>query len=146
MLTMAHDAKLAGVSKAPLGRAIKIGKISANKNAIAGWDVDPADLSRVHPVSASAVSGNSSMKRNEIVAKASTETAILVARLDAEIDWLKVQAEKVKEMHKQLALMKDRSEKWQEQVQTAQRLHKARFKPSDAFHSTISDQTCLTGT
>jgi hypothetical protein len=122
MLTMGQATKQAGVSKAALSRAIKSGKIPANKNAIDGWDVDPADLFRVNPVSLGTVSGNSSIKRNPTPANAPTETAILMARLNVEIDWLKAQMERVKTMRKQLAHMKVRSEKWQDQAQSAQRL------------------------
>ena len=102
MLTIRQAAKQAGVSKAALSRAIKSGKISANKNAIDGWDVDPADLFRANPVSAG--------------------TAILMARIDVEIDWLGAQMEQVKKMRKQLDNMKVQSEKWQDQAQSAQRL------------------------
>jgi len=122
MLMMGQAAKQAGVSKAAFSRAIKSGKISANKNAIGGWDVDPADLYRVNLVSAGTVSGNSSMNRNAPPANAPTETAILVARLDVEIDWLKAQKEQVKKMRKQLAHMKVQSEKWHDEAQSAQQL------------------------
>lgn len=121
MLTMGQAAKLTGVSKAALSRAFRIGKISANSNAIDSRDVDPTDVFRVDPVSARTVSGNSSMKRNANPANASTETTILMARLDVEIDWLKAQMEQVKKMRKQLAHMKDRSEKWQNEARSAQR-------------------------
>ena len=102
MLTIRQAAKQAGVSKAALSRAIKSGKISANKNAIDGWDVDPADLFRANPVSAG--------------------TAILMARIDVEIDWLGAQMVQVKKMRKQLAHMKVKSEKWQDESQSAQGL------------------------
>ncbi|NNJ75917.1 MAG: hypothetical protein HKP56_12235 [Anderseniella sp.] len=122
MLTMGQAAKLVSVGKAALGRAIKSGKISAKKNAIGGWEIDPADLFRVNPASAETVSDNNSIKRNEAPANAPTETAILMARLDVEIDWLKAQMEQVKKMRKQLVHMKLQSEKWQDEAQTEQRL------------------------
>jgi len=83
MLTMAHAARLAGVSKAALSREIKSDKVFANTP---------------------------------------TETAIVMARLNVEIDWLKSQMEQVKKMRKQLVHMKVQSEKWQDEAQSAQRL------------------------
>ena len=105
MLTMGQAAKQAGVSKATLTRAFRSRRISANKNAKGGWD--------------------SAMKRNAPPASTKVESprrAVLMARLDAEIDWLKAQMEQVKMMRKQLDNMKVQSEKWQDQAQSAQRL------------------------
>jgi len=56
------------------------------------------------------------------VHNAPTETAILMARLDVEIDWLKAQKKQVKKMRKKLVHMKVQSEKWQDEAQSAQRL------------------------
>jgi hypothetical protein len=105
MLTMGQAAKQAGVSKATLTRAFRRRRISANQNAKGGWD--------------------SAMQRNAppaITKVESPQRAVLMARLDAEIDWLKAQVEQVKMMRKQLDNMKVQSEKWQDQEQSAQRL------------------------
>ena len=105
MLTMEQAAKQAGVSKATLTRAFRSRRISANKNAKGVWD--------------------SAMKRNAPPASTKVESpqrAVLMARLDAEIDWLKAQMEQVKKMRKQLAHMKVQSEKWQDESQSAQGL------------------------
>ena len=105
MLTMGQAAKQAGVSKATLTRAFRSRRISANKNAKGGWD--------------------SAMKRTAPPASTKVESpqrAVLMARLDAEIDWLKAQMEQVKMMRKQLDNMKVQSEKWQDESQSAQGL------------------------
>jgi hypothetical protein len=104
MLTIGRAEKQAGVSKATLTRAFRSRRISANKNAD-GWD--------------------SAMKRNAppAITKVETpETAVLMTRMDVEIDWLKAQMEKVKMMRKQLADMKVQSDKWHDQEHSAQRL------------------------
>ena len=105
MVTIGRAGKQAGVSKATLTRAFRSRRISGNKNAKGGWD--------------------SAMKRNTSPANTKVETpkmAVLMARLDAEIDWLKAQVEQVKMMRKQLDNMKVQSEKWQDQHHSAQRL------------------------
>lgn len=119
MLPMGQAAKHVGVSKAALSRAFRIGQIHAIRNASDGWNVDPPDLFRVNPDSAGTVSGNSFTKRNATLANVSAETSNLMARIDVEIDWLKAQMEQVKMMRQQLADMKVRSEKWQDEVQPA---------------------------
>jgi hypothetical protein len=105
MLTMGQAAKQAGVGKATLTRAFRRRRISANQNAKGGCDI--------------------AIKRNvpAAITKVDTlETALFMARLDAEIDWLKAQVEQVKMMRKQLDNMKVQSEKWQDQAQSTQRL------------------------
>ena len=94
-----------GQSKATLTRAFRSRRISANRNAKGGCD--------------------SAMKRTAPPASTKVESpqrAVLMVRLDAEIDWLKAQMEQVKMMRKQLDNMKVQSEKWQDQAQSAQRL------------------------
>ena len=48
-LTLAAAAAAAGVNKTTLLRAIKAGKISGNKDEHGQWDVEPAELHRIHP-------------------------------------------------------------------------------------------------
>lgn len=105
MLTMGLTAKHGGISKATLTRAFRGGRISANKNAKGGCD---SAMMRTAPLASTKVE--------------SPQRAVLMARLDAEIDWLKAQTEHVKLMRKQLDKMKVHSEKWQDQAQSAQRL------------------------
>jgi len=122
MMTMGQAAKQAGVSKTTLSRAIKSGKISANKNDNGGWDIDPSELFRVYPVTAATGSGNSAVKRNATPSPApdeTPETAVSMARLEAEVGGLKAQMELMRE---QLDDMKVERGKWQDQAQSAQRL------------------------
>jgi predicted DNA-binding protein (UPF0251 family) len=122
MMTMGQAAKQAGVSKATLSRAIKSGKISANKNDKGGWDIDPAELFRVYPATPATGAGNGAMKRNATPANSpdeTPETVASMARLEAEVHGLKAQMELMRE---QLDDMKIQREKWQDQAQSAQRL------------------------
>ena len=47
--TLGEAAKAVGKSKATLSKAIKIGKISAAKNADGSFSIEPSELHRVYP-------------------------------------------------------------------------------------------------
>jgi hypothetical protein len=49
VISLTDAAKQAGISKPGLMKAIKKGKLSAEKNAHGQWVVDPAELLRVYP-------------------------------------------------------------------------------------------------
>ena len=49
VISLTEAAKQAGISKPGLMKAIKKGKLSAEKNAHGQWVVDPAELLRVYP-------------------------------------------------------------------------------------------------
>mgnify|MGYP000502706254 CR=1 FL=1 len=115
MMTMGQAAKQAGVSKATLSRAIKSGKISANKNDKGGWDIDPAELFRVYPATPVTGAGNGAMKQNATPVPATDETAAF----HAQVDGLKAQLELMRD---QIDDLKSQRDKWQDQAQTAQRL------------------------
>lgn len=118
MLTMGEAAKLAGISKATLSRAIKNGRISAARNDKGGFDIDPAELFRVYPRNAATVAANGSVKQDAtLISSPSTSDETPVLR--AEIEGLKAQ----------LAMMRDHSDEikkqrdgWQAQAESAQRL------------------------
>jgi len=52
MLTLGQAAKETGLSKTAISRAIKSGRISAIKNEQGEYQIDPAELFRVYPVTA----------------------------------------------------------------------------------------------
>ena len=126
MLTMGEAAKRAGVAKATISRAIKAGKISAARNErTGGWDIDPAELFRVFPATGETGvtgGGNSAVKQSATPANATAatpETAVSMARLEAEVQGLKAQMELMRET---LDDLKGQRDKWQDQAQSAQRL------------------------
>jgi len=49
-LSLGQAAKLAGVGKTTLSRAIKAGKISANRRDDGSYEIDPAELGRVYEI------------------------------------------------------------------------------------------------
>ena len=115
MLAMRQE----GTGKAALGCETRGGETSANVKAGGGRDIDTVNFSQGSPGSTGTVSGNSSMKRSPRDASVLTDTAILVARIDVEIDWLKAQKNQLKKMRKQLAQMKVQNEKWEAEAQSA---------------------------
>jgi len=50
--TLGEATKATGISKTSLQRAVKSGKVSATKNALGVWEIDPAELHRVYPPAA----------------------------------------------------------------------------------------------
>jgi hypothetical protein len=50
MLTLGQAAKETGLSKPALSIAIKKGRISAKKNDLGHFEIDPAELFRVYPI------------------------------------------------------------------------------------------------
>jgi len=50
MLTLGQAARLAGVGKTTLTRAIKAGRLSATRREDGGYKIDPSELSRVYNV------------------------------------------------------------------------------------------------
>jgi uncharacterized protein YlxW (UPF0749 family) len=50
--TLGEATKATGISKTSLHRAIKAGRISATKNDVGAWEIDPAELHRVFPPAA----------------------------------------------------------------------------------------------
>ncbi len=56
MLTLGQAARLAGVGKTTLTRAIKVGRLSATRREDGGYSIDPSELSRVYNVTPETVS------------------------------------------------------------------------------------------
>jgi predicted site-specific integrase-resolvase len=50
MLTLGQAARIAGVGKTTLARAIKAGRLSATRREDGGYAIDPSELSRVYDV------------------------------------------------------------------------------------------------
>jgi DNA-binding transcriptional regulator GbsR (MarR family) len=53
MLTLGQAAKETGVSKTAISRAVKSGRLSATRNELGEYQIDPAELFRVYPATGS---------------------------------------------------------------------------------------------
>lgn len=83
-LTLGEAAKQAGISKTTLHRAIRNGKISAEKIEVSGeYRVDPAELARVYPRAQVEHPGTGSVER-----PVTGGETLRVKRLEEMIGWL----------------------------------------------------------
>jgi excisionase family DNA binding protein len=127
-LTLGEAAKQAGFSKATLSRAVKDGKLSAQKSIeTQSYKIDPAELfrwaeamqvvrNRAEPESEkqSATPSENSAKTSETV----FETRVQEVRERAEMEAAKRLAEeRVADLKQQLEEMKRQRDKWQEQAE-----------------------------
>ena len=110
MLSLSEAATAAGIAKSTIWRAIKAGRISANRTHLGTYEVDPAELFRVFP----ATSNNSEMKQAAMAADAGA-----MAALDAQITALKEVSSLLKE---QLEDVRKDRDAWRTQAESNQRL------------------------
>jgi hypothetical protein len=99
-----------GVSKSTIHRAIKSGKISAQKHPDGSYTIDPSELHRVFPMAAS-VSGNGSAEpsvERYATPDETVELAIRNASLEAEIKGLQELLSTYKEQVGDLRSERDR--------------------------------------
>ena len=117
-LSAAQAAKLAGVNKTTIVRAISAGRLSASKNDKGGYDIDPAELCRVFPPASEATGSAPDAMHQHATGSATDETMdlkIAVARLQAERD---AQQALIDELRDRMAEASRQRDKWQEQAQT----------------------------
>lgn len=65
MYSLKEAAERTGRGKPAILKAIQKGRISAKKNELGEWQIDPAELHRVYPMISGTVSGNGSGEREE---------------------------------------------------------------------------------
>lgn len=119
MLSLSKAAKVVGVSKATIHRAIKSGRISAARQDDGSYLIDPAEIRRVYPQdlgssnSATPETGFNGTRRNR------PETASAIAVMAAELAGARQLIETLR--HQVDDLRNDR-DAWRQQAETAQRL------------------------
>ena len=110
-ITLTEAAKQVGITKSGLMKAIKKGKLSAEKDVHGEWTVDPAELFRVYPKS----SDSTKDKNGQVV----DGTIIEIKGLKREID---LQREQINSLREQLTKSDtdkaDLSKKMDEQLAT----------------------------
>jgi excisionase family DNA binding protein len=83
--TLGTAARATGVSKSTIYRAIKSGRMSANRSDTGDYAIDPAELHRVFPpLNSDTDSSSAGAKRGSTVSEGG-ELALKAARLEAEI-------------------------------------------------------------
>ena len=80
MYTLGQAAKVTGISKAWLSKAIHKGRISANKDEFGRYQSDPSELHRVFPL-VNSESGNSEQEETQETANKNTDLSLTVEHL-----------------------------------------------------------------
>ena len=135
-LSMGRAAKVAGVSKSTLSRAIKSGKLSASRSEGGGWLIDPAELARVYEGCNPATLGNG-VAEGSVAHRATPEAeplqpglregeAVLreqVAALQTQLDLMRERLDETREQMRERAdELRDERDEWREQAKAAQRM------------------------
>jgi excisionase family DNA binding protein len=107
-------AEAVGKSVPTITRAIKSGKLSAEKLDGGGYEIDAAELHRVWP----AVTGKDDDTPAKLGRETPNETAVLQVKLEAKDELLT-------RVERELADMKEQRDKWQSQCEAQQRLLEA---------------------
>jgi excisionase family DNA binding protein len=116
-LSLREAAQRTGTSKSTILRAIQRGRMSAKKNDIGGYDIDPAELFRVFP--ADRKTGSAQQSGNDATGQAATgiETANATGEtvaLQAQLAALEAQITALKELSSEYKSQRDA---WQQQAE-----------------------------
>jgi hypothetical protein len=98
MLTLGQAARLTGLGKTTLTRAIKAGRLSASRRDDGSYEIDPAELSRVYSIRTEIPEtvAQSSPAVHHVTPLGDPDVTARLAALEAEIAGLKELLEEVK--------------------------------------------------
>lgn len=131
MFSLSQAAKRVGVSKATIHRAIKSGKLSANRQDDGSYKIDPSELSRVYQMTAGDMSEGTPETASEPVSRGSGETirnpsrnapeplSAAAAVLQAELGGAR---QLIALLEAQVEDLRGDRDGWRQQAETAQRL------------------------
>ena len=101
MYSLKQAAEAAGRGKPAILKAIKSGRVSAKKNDLGQWQIDPAELHRVYPPVAGNTSGTGSGERQE-TPKEPLEIKLLEIKVEALEQQLNRERETVNDLRRRL--------------------------------------------
>jgi hypothetical protein len=110
MLTLGQAARLTGLGKTTLARAIKTGRLSAGRKPDGGYEIDPAELSRVYPFPAPGDPETVTAPVPAVHHATPDATDVMVAELRAVIADLRTDRDHWREVASRLALPKPEPE------------------------------------
>jgi excisionase family DNA binding protein len=125
MVTLGEAARLTGLGKTTLARAIKAGRLSATRTEAGSYEIDPAELSRVYPFPApreatgATVAATGPAVRHATLDATSETPPDTKAVLDAQLAGLREVAELLR---RQLEDVREDRDRWRGQAESAQRL------------------------
>lgn len=97
-LSLGQAAKLAGVSKSTISRALKSGHLSYSAKSSAGYEIEPSELFRVFPAKHQ---GTVASSPND-AARNTHETPVLEAQLDAARQQLRDREDTIADLRRRL--------------------------------------------
>jgi hypothetical protein len=113
MVSLGQAARLAGLGKTTLARAIKAGRLSATRRDDGGYQIDVAELERVYPLRAPAEAADGTGAAPGLAAHQATDHATSAA-LAAEVAALR---EMLTMMREQAAELRHDRDEWRDQAQ-----------------------------
>ena len=113
MVTLGQAARLAGVDKTTLTRAIKAGRLSATRRDDGGYLIDPAELSRVYEVKPERLDAAHRSRRRTTV-EATSATGSADAELATRLTLAEAEVQSLKDM---LAEIRQSRDDWKAQAE-----------------------------
>jgi excisionase family DNA binding protein len=112
MVTLGEAARLTGLGKTTLARAIKAGRLSATRTDAGSYQIDPAELSRVYPFPAP--TGATVAATGPLVRHATGETPSATVALEGQIAGLREVGELLR---RQLDDVREERDRWRLQAE-----------------------------
>jgi excisionase family DNA binding protein len=124
MITLGEAARLTGLGKTTVSRAIKAGRLSAARTAIGSYEIDPAELARCYPFKAAAEATDATVAATGPVlwvhrTGAKPEATGATAALETQIAGLREIGDLLR---RQLDEVREDRERWRSQAEAVQRL------------------------
>ena len=124
MITLGEAARLTGLGKTTVARAIKAGRLSATRTAIGSYEIDPAELARCYPFKAAAEATDATVAATGPVlwvhrTGAKPEATGATAALETKIAGLREIGDLLR---RQLDEVREDRERWRSQAEAVQRL------------------------
>ena len=119
MVTLGEAARLTGLGKTTLARAIKAGRLSATRTDLGSYEIDPAELARVYPFPAPTVAAGATVAAtsplvHHATPNATGETPSVTVALEAQIAGLREVGELLR---RQLDDVREDRDRWRGQAE-----------------------------
>lgn len=119
MVTLGEAARLTGLGKTTLARAIKSGRLSATRTEFGSYQIDPAELSRVYPFPAPTEAAGETVAAtgtlvHHATPNATSETPGATAAFEAQIAGLREVGELLR---RQLDDVREDRDRWRSQAE-----------------------------
>ena len=124
MITLGEAARLTGLGKTTVARAIKAGRLSATRTVTGSYEIDPAELARCYPVTTAADAPDATVAATGPVlwvhrTSGKPETVGATAAMEAQIAGLREIGDLLR---RQLDEVREDRERWRSQAEAVQRL------------------------